>query len=572
MLFRVLGPLEVHGRDGEVHRLGHGKAATVLATLLLHPNAWVSSAELIDATWHEAAAPPASAEANLKTYVWRLRRLLPVLVPDEGEPRIESAPGRYRLRLRQGEVDAHRAAEHAAAARAAAETGELTAAVGAFEAALALWRGQPFEGVAGADCEVGRLVELRHQLREELAEAQLALGRTAEAVHTLKALTEDDPLREGPWASLVRALHALGRRAEALRAYGRARHVLATELGVRPGRALASAYRDASGETCGPRRELPRDPAHFTGRAAELATIRRTRDGVVLVDGLAGVGKTALAVHAAHGLADAFPDGQFFVDLRAYRDPADVLARLLRGIGTPGTGAAPGELAALWRSELAGRRVLLVLDDAEGGGQVEPLLPSGSSSLTLVTTRHRDWHVDGAVRIGLRPFGEQDAAAFFHAAAPEGFARDDVTGSVGSIVRQCGGIPAALRDVAAKLHTRPEWTPSSLAHEFRGGACRVLACGYRRALAGVLAALPSAVRAALSALGELPDEFGLTTAARALGSTAEAVRPTLEALVDVSLLDALPGERYRGHRFVRHYARCRTCAPAGLGTPAVRVA
>ncbi|MFF5987037.1 AfsR/SARP family transcriptional regulator [Prauserella flavalba] len=568
MLFRVLGPLEVHGRDGEVHRLGHGKAATVLATLLLHPNAWVSGAELIDATWHEAAAPPASAEANLKTYVWRLRRLLPVLVSDDGEPRIESAPGRYRLRLAPGELDAHQAAGHAAAARSAVEAGELTTAVGAFEAALGLWRGQPFEGVAGADYEAARLVELRHQLREELAEAQLALGRTAEAVHTLKALTEDDPLREGPWASLVRALHALGRRAEALRAYDRARHVLAAELRVRPGRALTAAYREASGEPCAPRRELPRDPAHFTARSAELATIRRARGGVVLVDGLPGVGKTALAVHAAHGLAEEFPDGQFFVDLRAYRDVTGVLARLLRGIGTPGTGSSTEELAALLRSELAGRRVLLVLDHVESGDQVEPLLPSGDSSLTLVTTRHRDWHVDGAVRIGLRPLADRDAAAFFRAAAPDAFAREDVTASV---VRRCGGIPAALRDVAAKLHTRPEWTPHALTRELRTGPCGVLSFGHRHALASAFAELPPALRGALSALGELPGEFALTTAARALGGTPEAVRPTLEALVDVSLLDALPGERYRGHRLVRHYARCRTCAP-GLGTPAVRVA
>ncbi|GAA0522844.1 hypothetical protein GCM10011581_38550 [Saccharopolyspora subtropica] len=591
MIFHVLGPLEVHDPDGGVYRLGRGKIAAVLATLLLHPNAWVSSTELIDATWHETAMP-ASAEANLKTYVWRLRRMLPAA---GGQPRIESAPGRYRLRVEPGELDAHRVAEHAARARAAADAGEFATAVAELEAALRWWRGLPFEGVARAvSCAADRLAELHHQLREELAEAQLALGRTREAVHTLRALTEDDPLREGSWASLVRALHALGRRTEALRTYGCAQQILAAELGVPPGRALTTAYRAALGETTATtRRELPGDVAHFTARTVELAAIRRAVGGVVLVDGMPGVGKTALAVHAAHGLADAFPDGQFFVDLRARAaadraaaspaarapDPADVLARLLRRIGVTDAFIPDSvdDRAALWRSELARRRVLLVLDDAEGLGHIEPLLPAGRSSLTLVTTRNRDWHIDGAVRIGLGPLVEQDAVAMFRAAAgvrahdavdPRG--GDD---AVAAAVRLCGGIPAAVRDVAAKLHARPLWTLQSLAGALRAGPCWVLACtrdGYRRALETAFAQLPAAQRSVLHTLCELPDEFDLATAARLLGRTPETVRPTLEALVDRSLLDALPDARYRSHRLIRHYARCPDCTPAR--TPAVRVA
>ncbi|QUH03924.1 winged helix-turn-helix domain-containing protein [Saccharopolyspora erythraea] len=596
MIFHVLGPLEVHGPDGEPHRLGHGKAATVLATLLLHPNAWVTSSRLIDETWHQTAAP-ASAEANLKTYVWQLRRMLPA---EGGEPRIESAPGRYRLRLQPGELDTHQVAEHAASARAAADAGEFATAVDALEEALGLWRGRPFEGVVGAaDHEADRLGELHHHLREELAEAQLALGRIREAVHTLRALTEEDPLREGAWASLVRALNASGRRAEALRAYGQARRILADELGVGPGEELSTAYRAALGEaTVNTRRELPSDAAHFTARAAELATIRGASGGVVLVEGMPGVGKTALAVHAAHGLADAFPDGQFFVDLRACAvvddanagassaarvlDPADVLARLLRRVGVDDASIPDSldERAALWRSELSRRRVLLVLDDAVGIGQVEPLLPAGKSSLTLITTRNRDWHVDGAVRIGLGPLAEQDAAAMFRAAAGvraahEAFDRRGGDDAVEAVVRLCGGVPAAMRDVAARLHSRPMWTSQSLARELRAGPCWVLACtrdGYRRALATAFAQLPPAQRSALRALGELPGEFDLAAAARVLGRAPEAVRPTLEALVDASLLDALSGERYRGHRLVRHYARCQGCDPVSSGTPAARVA
>lgn len=243
MLFHVLGPLEVHGRGGHVHRLGRGKAATVLATLLQHPNAWVARATLTAATWHEAAAPP-SARANLKTYVWQLRHLLP---EDRGRSRIESAPGRYRLRVLPGELDAGRVAEHAARAHAAVAGAEFATAVGELSAALALWRGRPYDGVPSAAEESGRLVELHGRLREELGAAQLALGRTGEAAHTLTALTADDPLRERAWACLVRALHAQGRHTEALDAFRRARHVLATELGVRPGRELQAAHDDALG-------------------------------------------------------------------------------------------------------------------------------------------------------------------------------------------------------------------------------------------------------------------------------------------------------------------------------------
>lgn len=580
MIFQVLGPVEVHGHDGRVRELGRGKAATTLATLLLHPNAWVTSAELIDAIWHETAVPD-SAVANLKTYVWRLRRVLLALCPDEGGPRIESAPGRYRLRTEPEDLDSHHVARHSATARAAMDAGEQGTAADALEAALSLWRGRPFEGVAGAAVarEADRLAELRLQLREELAETRLAAGDAAEAVRALRALTDDDPLREGAWARLVRALHAQGRRAEAVRAYRQARYALAAELGVCPGSALDAAYRAVLGEgagTTGPRRELPRTATHFAARKAESAAIRGARGGVVLVHGMPGVGKTALAVHAAHQLASAYPGGQIFVDLRAYAaegalEPAEVLARLLRRAGVVDA-ALPdsvGERAALWRSELANRRVLVVLDDAEGIGQVEPLLPAGRSSLTLVTTRNRDWHVDGALRLGLGPLADGDAAGLFRAAAGLGAAA-----AVDAVTRHCGGVPAALRDVAARLRTRPTWTVDSLARELRG-PCQVLGCardGYRDALARSFTRLTPVQRAAMSAVGDLPGEFELTTAARLLDGTPEAVRVTLESLVDAGLLDALPDERYGVHELVRHFARCRDCAPAGVGGRAVRAA
>ncbi|MBN6039077.1 BTAD domain-containing putative transcriptional regulator [Amycolatopsis sp. 195334CR] len=557
MLFHTLGPLEVRGRDGEVHRLGNSKAATLLATLLRHPNAWLTSAKLIEATWQDAAAP-ASAESNLKTYVWQLRRALP-----EGAARIESAPGRYRLRLGHGELDTQHVAERATVARAATATGDFDTAVAAYETALGWWRGVAFEGLP-MGCAAEEFAELRGQLREELADAQLALGRTGDAARTLRALTEDDPLRETAWASLVRALHALGRRAEAVRAYRQASQALSTELGVRPGRALNSAYLAAL-EPARPRRELPRDTPWFTGRTADLHTIRRAT-GVVLIDGQPGIGKSALAVHAAHTLAGAFPDGQLFLDLHGSTRPLtafDALGTQLSRIGVPAA-LLPGtvdERAALWRCELAHRRVLLVLDDAEGPGQVAPLLPAGRDCRTLITTRSRGWHVDGAVRIGLGPLSTSDAFALVRAATGEPIGE--------ALLALCGGIPAALRDVSTSLCTRPPGASKKLATP-----CQVFGCagdGYRHALATAFASLSPAGRSALHALGDLPGEFASADAVHALGGTPDAVRRTLEALVDVGVLDALPHGRYRGHRLVYHYAGCRECAPASA-TAVARVA
>lgn len=583
MLFHVLGPLEVRGRDGEVVRLGGGKAATVLTSLLLHPNAWISSAQLIDATWQEKAAP-ASAEANLKTYVWQLRRLLPT---KDGEPRIESRPGAYRLRVFPGELDAQRAEEDSATARELTGSGEVTAARRTIERALRLWRGRPYEGQEiVASCEADRLTDLYRRLRDDLADVQLALGCAPEAVQTLRTLTDEDPLRETTWARLIDALRTSGRNREAVAAYEQARNALATELGVRPGRALSEAYRAALGQaTTTSRRELPRDPACFTARDDALADIRlacAAGTAVVLLDGMPGIGKTALAVHAAHGLADSFPDGQFFLDLGAYDsrktlDVADALDRLLRSIGVP-PGLVPDttdERAALWRSELAHRRVLLVLDDAADAEQVEPLLPSAPGSLTLVTTRNRGWHAGGAARVGLEPLSEADSVTLFRSAVGERADSAPSHTAIPAVVRQCGGVPAALHDAAAKLHSRSAWTPVTLARELEADPCQVLATAHdrlRRSVAAAAAARPPADRPVVGALGRLSGEFELAAAARVLGGTAAQVRPSLEALVDVSLLDALPDGRYRCNALVRHHVRCRPCTPAEPRSGRMRIA
>jgi DNA-binding SARP family transcriptional activator len=511
VLFHVLGPLEVHGPAG--HRLGAGKPAVVLATLLLEPNAWVPVDRLVEAVWPEPDVP-ASAAANLKTYVWRLRRLLP-----DGATRIERRADAYRIRVAPGELDADRAAR-------ALDGGSLPLV----EDALALWRGRPYSGVStpAADAAAVRLDDLRLDLQEKLARLHLDAGRDAAAIAALRLVTAEAPLREGAWALLVRTLHAAGRRSEALAAYRRAAGVLGAELGVRPGPALAAAYRPVAGP-----RELPPGPG-LVGRAAERAALGRAVP-VTVVTGMPGAGKTALAVHVAHRLAGDFPDGQFFVDLHGGdHRPADVLARLLRGVGVP-TAALPddlGERAARWRSETAGRRLLLVLDDAADAGQVAPLLPATPTARTLITTRNRGWHPAGAARIEVEPLG--DAAAATLLGAPGG----------ADVLRHCGGLPAALVEAAARLRTRPGWTVRDLAGEVGADPCRVLRDACRR--------LSGAPRW----LGALPARFDAAAAAGLLGVPERDARADLETLVDRGLLDTTGPGVYRSHPLVRHVAAC----------------
>lgn len=436
MLFRVLGPLEVHA--AEVHALGTGKPAIVLATLLQQPNAWVPTDRIAEATW-PGADMPASAEANLKTYVWQLRRILP------GVPagaRIERNADAYRLRVAPGELDADHARELAAEARRPdLPPHEARTLV---ERALSLWRGRPYCGLEPAAAAAATLEELRLQLREHLARLQLRLGDEEQAICTLRGVTAEAPLRESAWAHLVRALKLAGRRTEALIAYRRAAGLLASELGVLPGPELLAAERDVVGGAVRlpVRRELPRD-VRLIGRASESDALRRAATApapVVLVEGAAGIGKTALAVRVAHELAPAYPDGQFFLHLR--RPVTALLDRLLRSLGVTDAGlpADPDEKVARWRSELAGRRVLLVLDDARTRDQVWPLLPAGPGSLAVVTARELDGHLDGACRLPLGPLAPVAATALYASIAGTTDER---------AIRACRGNPAALRAAAA---------------------------------------------------------------------------------------------------------------------------
>ncbi|WP_196777987.1 AfsR/SARP family transcriptional regulator [Lentzea aerocolonigenes] len=541
MIFHVLGPLEVHTSTGAVLELGTRKSGTVLGVLLLHHNAWVRTDELVAATWQEQAVP-ASAEANVKTYVSQLRRELP------GDNRIEAKPGAYRLRVAPGELDADRARELAVLVRDAIAQGDNAAASGLLHEALSLWRGRPFDGIR-LDAALGaadRLDELRRDLEESLAAVALATGDCPAAITALRSLTTKDPLREGAWAMLVRALLAAGRRGEAVAAYRAARTVLADELGVEPGPELAGALADGTAGTA--RREMPKDTAAFEGRQREVAVLRQVPGGsTVVVDGMSGVGKTALAVHAAHQLD--FPDGQLFVGLRAGAvSPADALARLLRGIGVDTVPSDVDERAALWRSELSKRQVLIVLDDAGDDRQVLPLLPGESESLVLVTTRNRGWRLPGEVRIELAPLCGAESFALLRRLAGDRVRNS--CRSTAAVVRACGGLPGALLAAAARLQSRPLWTVAELAAWLAGDPDRLL-----DGIASSYLSLDPRTQLAFRSLGALPAEFDGVLAAHHLGVPPPEACALLEELVDHHLLDTPAAGRYRSHPLVQACSR-----------------
>ena len=286
--FRVLGPLEVDGPDGRPLDVCGGKPVTVLTLLLLHRNAWVSTEQLIDAVWAGRDAP-ASAQNNLKTYVWQLRRAL----PDE---RIESRPGAYRVRVLPGEFDADVAAGLRDEVRELLTRGAAAEAVAVVEQALVLWRGCPYDGLtADAASAVDRLTELHRSLREDLADAHLALGRPAEAIAVLRNLTDEEPLRELAWVRLMAAYRQTGRRHDALAAYQRARTALVRDLGIEPGAELTAIHQQILSEEA-PRlvapplsSNLPPRVPGFVGRTAELQSLQGAT-GVVTVDGMPGIG------------------------------------------------------------------------------------------------------------------------------------------------------------------------------------------------------------------------------------------------------------------------------------------
>ncbi|WP_316742054.1 BTAD domain-containing putative transcriptional regulator [Streptomyces sp. MK7] len=595
--FGVLGPVRAW-RGAEPLATGSPQQRALLAALLLREGRTATASELIDALWGEE--PPSQALAALRTYASRLRKVL-----DPGV--LVSESGGYAVRgLREGALDLAVAQDLAAEADKARAAGDLHHARGTLERALALWDGETLAGVPGpyAEAQRARLEEWRLQLLESRLDMDLEQGCHAEAVSELTALTAAHPLRERLRELLMLALYRSGRQAEALAVYADTRRLLADELGVDPrpelrelqqrilraDPALAEPSAPAPEPAATPVRpaQLPATVPDFTGRTSfvvELSEVLASAEGRVMavsaLAGIGGVGKTTLAVHVAHQARSAFPDGQLYVDLQGAgaraAEPETVLGSFLRALGTADS-AIPDSLeerAALYRSVLDGRRVLVLLDNARDAAQVRPLLPGTAGCAALITSRVRMVDLAGAHLVDLDVMSPEEALSLFTKIVGEERVAAERKAAL-DVVAACGFLPLAIRIAASRLASRRTWTVSVLAakladerrrlDELQAGDLAVKATfelGY-----GQLE--PAQARAfRLLGLADGPD-ISLAAAAAVLDLPVDETEDLLESLVDTSLLESAAPGRYRYHDLVRLYARA--CAERDEQPPSEREA
>jgi DNA-binding SARP family transcriptional activator len=631
MRFRLLGPLEI--RDGDDWRgIGAPKWRALLAALLIKAGQIVPADVLINEVWKDV--PPARASNLISIYVLRLRRLLG---DTEGTLLVTRAPG-YLLRVAPGDTDAQVFEDLVREGRRAYATGDPERAAAQFAEALALWRGSPLADVPATtlvETEAERLADLRLDAAELRIKAELACGRHDQVIGELRRLLADHALREGLWLLLLQALDGAGRHAEALDAYGQARTVIADELGVDPGAELRHFYAhllaedderakesgDAPGtisagmvapsssapDTAPAQAEaaltrsvpvpaqLPADVADFTGRGDQvrhlcdvLSSASADDDpGVVriaVVAGSGGLGKTSLAVHAAHRVRAGFPDGQLYVDLLgATAQPlqaADVLARFLRDLGVDGREVPvdEDERSARYRTVLAGRRMLVVLDNARDAAQVRPLLPGSASCAVLITTRSRMPDLASTRLVDLNVLDDDEALALFTKVVGEERAAAEPEATA-ELLLACAGLPLAIRICAARLATRPGWTIRTMANRLRDEHRRLdeLRAGdlaVRASFQVSFASLPAdaerdgiAPADAFRLLGLWQGPSISPTAAAALfGTSGYEAEDVLETLVDAHLLESTSSDRYKFHDLLRVYSSER--AVADLSAPA----
>ncbi|MFR9728538.1 BTAD domain-containing putative transcriptional regulator [Saccharopolyspora sp. MS10] len=600
--FQVLGPLEVR-LDGAPLRLGSAAVRGAFACLLLEPNQLVSIDRLIDTLWGDD--PPATARTIVHGYISRIRRLL----HEHGD---ESTPGRpeiltrapgYLLRIDPERVDAHRVrtlineAHGKDPATRAALLGE----------ALRLWRGPVLSGIAAERLPqlVGpNLDELRLLALEERIAAELELGKHHRLVVELSALVDHHPLRERLTYLLMLAGYRAGNRAEALARYHALRERLSHELGIDPGPEVRTLYerllRDDEALLSGTQRqadrevapvgpvpaELPPAVAGFVGREREMAVLDRMveRDRgdatlLAVLTGTAGVGKSAVAITWAHRVAASFPDGQLYASLRGFDSeraplsPGEALTSMIKTLGVAAD-AIPVDLddrAALFRSLLADRRVLVLLDNARDSEQVRPLLPGSSRSLVLVTSRRR---LDGlVVRSGARVLPletlptESAVELLGRAGGIDGSAAEPEAAR--ELAELCGGLPLALRIAAARLAANPARGIAGLVRELTDESNRLHALDIDDADTSVRRAFDISYRnlhplhaATFRRLGLVP---GHTFTAHAVAAVCETDPPNayrrLRALALAHLVTEPEPDRFGMHDLLRLYARELLTAP-----------
>ncbi|MFJ9522515.1 BTAD domain-containing putative transcriptional regulator [Kitasatospora sp. NPDC101801] len=590
--FQVLGPVQAW--RGEQHlSLGSPQQQAVLVALLLSHGRPVATQDLVDGLWGDR--PPPQAVAALRTYVSRLRALIEpnreMRAPAE---LLVSVSDGYALRIAPESLDLsvfEREFTHAAMAKAG---GDYREAHRLLASALSLWSGRPLAGIPGPHAEAhrGRLAERQVAACEERCSAALEIGLHAETVSELSSLSAEHPLRERLRELLMLALYRCGRQAEALGVYTDTRKLLIEELGVEPGAGLASMHsrilaadptlmpapaavgRPVEQDEAAvfvPPAQLPADVSDFSGRTelvTELRDVLRSGSGQAVVvtslAGIGGVGKTTLAVHLAHSIRSEFPDGQLYVDLRgpsaSPADPAVVLGDFLYALGAPETPDTLEQRAALYRSLLADRRMLILLDNAKDARQLLPLIPGVSGSAVLVTSRSRLAELPGAHLVDVEELTPEEALALFSAIVGEQRVAAEPEAAL-AVVRACGFLPLAVRIAAARLASRPRWSVSDLArrladqrrrlHELQLGNLAVettIGLGY-----GQLQ--PAEARAfRLLSLVDSPD-LPLEAVAALLGTDQDEAESLAEALVEANMLECFTPGRYRYHDLLRLFAQ-----------------
>ncbi|WP_181541938.1 AfsR/SARP family transcriptional regulator [Micromonospora noduli] len=607
--YQLLGPVEVRSAGGERLALGTPMQVRLLAVLMSQPGTGWSIDQLVDELWQ--GRPPKTAAGNVKTYVWALRRAL--RSPGFPDPAILAGPTGYRLALDGLTVDSVAFDDLAQRGYSALRHCHWPAAQESFEAALALWRGEPFAGLPGWGVLLSvraRLQEQRSSLAEEVADLQLRAGRHHELIEPLRSQVDADPLRERPWGQLMVALARTGRRADALATYRQLRHILAEEVGVEPGpdlqhlhtrilraeRELLTSH-PRPPERVAPRivpRQLPAPPTLFTGRAAELARLTTLLLGdsrsasTVVITGTGGVGKSWLALRWAHDNLHHFPDGQLHVDLGGFgtatqeASPSAVVVRSLLpalGVKPLEIPAEPAAQFALYRSLTADRRLLVLLDNARDAEQARPLLPGSTGCVVLVTSRHTlpglvatdgahplalDLPSDGEARqLLVRRLGAQRAAA--------------QPAAVDELIRRTARLPLALSIVAARAAARPTFPLQAIADDLAASRGGLAALATDDAATDVRTVLSWSYRLLSADAARLFRQISLhpaadvsaAAAASLAGAPPPMIRPALDELTRANLLAEQSPNRFRCHDLLRAYGEELTHA---LDRPADRSA
>lgn len=611
MGLRLLGPLELVV-DRRLLEIGGPRQRVVLSMLALNANRVTPVDHLIDAVW--GLSPPSTARGQIQICISGLRKLFGESVQSGA---IRTRPPGYLLEISPSELDSAEFASLVIAARAHAEAGRNAEAAATLRSALALWRGP---ALAGVDSDLVRrgaalLEDNRLAAVEERVRLDLALGRHEELSGELAALIDEFPLRERLYEFRMLALYRSGRQAEALEVNRRARSTLVEELGIEPGQKLqnlagailnrdpaldlqgVNAGSPTAGEATGKAqqqpvfpRQLPGSIADFTGRENHLAEILKVLADepgaetdpyalrIVAIAGKGGVGKSSLAIRAAHELSEEFPDGHLYADLRGPNGAdftAKVLARFLRALGVAGTGVPDdlGERAEMYRSRLAGKRMLVVLDDVTSEEQVLPLLPGTPSCAVITTGRVRLSGLPGAHLVDVEVFGADHSMELLAKIIGNDRLLAEESSAI-ELVRLCDGLPLALRIAGARLASKPHWRISALvrrlADEARGlDEFTHHGLELRSNIGLTYRTLSSRNKRLfrLFALIQAPDFAGWTAAAL-LDSDVIDAEIALESLVDAQLLDTIeyPGERvrYRFHNLIRAYALERLVETEGL--------